>query len=130
MLSDYLAHDALGLAELVRTRQASARELLDTAISRAEAVNPAINAIVLKDYDTARERASRYDARNVDGAHAGGLPATHSALAGVPYLIKDLGAPVAGLPMTMGSRHYRHFIPADDARNVTVKITYTNAGAQ
>ena len=46
MLSDYLAHDAMGLAELVRTRAASARELLDIAIARAEAANPAINAIV------------------------------------------------------------------------------------
>ena len=62
MQSDYLAHDAIGLAELVRTRQASARELIDIAISRTEAVNPAINAIVLKDYDAARQRASRDDA--------------------------------------------------------------------
>ena len=105
MLSDYLAHDAIGLANLVRTREASARELLDIAIARAEAVNPAINAIVLKDYETARERASRDDARALgDGPFAG-----------VPYLIKDLGAPVAGLRMSMGSRHYRHFVPTEDA---------------
>src|SRR6202041_3922968 len=30
-------------------------------------------------------------------------------------LIKDLGAPVAGLRMSMGSRHYRHFVPTEDA---------------
>jgi amidase len=105
VLSDYLAHDAIGLAELVRTRAASPRELLDIAIARAEAVNPAINAIVLKDYDAARRRAS--------DPHAG-MP--HDApLAGVPYLIKDLGAPVAGLPMSMGSRHYHRYVPAEDA---------------
>lgn len=107
MQADYLAYDAIGLAELVRTREASPRELLDIAISRAEAVNPAINAIVLKDYDAARQRASNASNASADGA-------ADVPLAGVPYLIKDL-APVAGLPMTMGSRHYRHFIPTEDA---------------
>ncbi|MFP3608317.1 amidase, partial [Paraburkholderia sp. SIMBA_053] len=67
----------LGLAELVRTREASARELLDTAISRTEAVNPAINAIVLKDYEAARERASRYDASMANGGN--GINGTNGA---------------------------------------------------
>lgn len=116
MHSDYLAHDAIGLAELVRTGQASARELLDIAISRTEAVNPAINAIVLKDYDAARQRASRDDAnRTSHGVNGFESTSAQAALAGVPYLIKDLGAPVAGLRMAMGSRHYRHFIPEQDA---------------
>jgi amidase len=105
VLSDYLAHDAIGLANLVRTREASARELLDIAIARAEATNPAINAIILKDYEAARERASR------DHAHALG----DGPFAGVPYLVKDLGAPVAGLRMSMGSRYYRHYVPKEDA---------------
>lgn len=123
MHSDYLAHDAIGLAELVRSGRASARELLDIAISRTEAVNPAINAIVLKDYDAARQRASRDDARRGNGADvASGADGagTHAALAGVPFLIKDLGTPVAGLRMAMGSRHYRHFIPTEDAPLVTL----------
>ncbi|PXW29497.1 amidase [Paraburkholderia caballeronis] len=111
MQSDYLSYDAIGLAELVKSREASARELLDTAIARAEAVNPAINALVLKDYDAARRRA----ARNGDGADA----LAPGPLAGVPFLVKDLGAPVAGLPMTLGSRHYRHFVPTADAPVVT-----------
>ncbi|ONR49454.1 hypothetical protein A8E17_35455 [Burkholderia cenocepacia] len=58
MHSDYLAHDAIGLAALVRDRQASPRELLDAAIGQAEAVNGAINAIVLQDYEAARWRAA------------------------------------------------------------------------
>jgi Asp-tRNA(Asn)/Glu-tRNA(Gln) amidotransferase A subunit family amidase len=105
--SDYLSHDAIGLAELVKTREVSARELLDTAIARAEAVNPAINAIVLKDYDAARRRAQR-NGDGTDGLAPG-------PLAGVPFLVKDLGAAVAGLPMTLGSRHYRHYVPPADA---------------
>ncbi|MGF6776053.1 amidase [Paraburkholderia sp. GAS334] len=117
MQSDYLSHDAIGLAELVRKREVTARELLDTAIARAEAVNPAINALVLKDYDAARQRASA-SVHGVNGAN-GSADAT-GALAGVPYLIKDLGAPVAGLRMSMGSRHYRYFVPTEDAPIVTL----------
>ncbi len=99
---DYLAHDAIGLAELVAQRKAGARELLDAAIGRAEALNPALNAIVLRDYEAARGRATRAGA--LDGP-----------LAGVPYLVKDLGSAVAGLPLSMGSRHYRYFIPSADS---------------
>ena len=58
MHSDYLAHDAIGLATLVRERKAAPRELLDAAIGQAEAVNGAINAIVLQDYEAARQRAA------------------------------------------------------------------------
>lgn len=115
MQADYLDHDAIGLADLVRKRKVSARELLETAIARAEATNPAINAIVLKDYDAARERASS------DVANANGNDISADApLAGVPYLIKDLGVAVKGLRMSMGSRHYRHYVPAEDAPLVTL----------
>ena len=103
MHSDYLAHDAIGLATLVRERKAAAR----TARRRdrlAEAVNGAINAIVLQDYEAARQRA----AATPDGG-------ADAPFAGVPYLVKDLGAAVAGLPLSMGSRHYRYFVPADDS---------------
>ncbi|MFC0399570.1 amidase [Paraburkholderia rhizosphaerae] len=110
MHSDYLAHDAIGLAELVKKREVSARELLDVAIARAEAANPAINAIVVKDYDAARRRAAREFANGGSPEQLGAGP-----LAGVPYLIKDLSTPVAGLRMSMGSRHYRHFVAKEDA---------------
>jgi amidase len=116
--SDYLDHDAIGLADLVRKRKVSARELLETAIARAEAANPAINAIVLKDYDAARERASRNGANGSDKTDASTLG--DGPLAGVPYLIKDLGLAVKGLRMSMGSRHYRHYVPAEDAPLVTL----------
>jgi Asp-tRNA(Asn)/Glu-tRNA(Gln) amidotransferase A subunit family amidase len=115
VLPDYLAHDAIGLAELVKKREVSARELLEVAIARAEATNPAINAIVLKDYDAARRRAARE--RTADGSadQLGDGP-----LAGVPYLVKDLGVSVAGLRMSMGSRHFRHYVPTVDAPLVTL----------
>ncbi|WP_322043757.1 amidase [Paraburkholderia sp. J67] len=110
MQSDYLDYDAIGLADLVQRREVSARELLDDAIARAEATNPAINAVVLKDYDVARKRALRIEAGG-DGFEA----LAQGPLAGVPFLVKDLGAAVAGLRMTLGSRHYRHYVPTVDA---------------
>ncbi|CAB3752910.1 amidase [Paraburkholderia humisilvae] len=115
MQSDYLAHDAIGLAELVKKREVSARELLDVAIARAEAANPAINAIVVKDYDAARRRAAREFANGGSPEQLGAGP-----LAGVPYLIKDLSTPVAGLRMSMGSRHYRHLVAKEDAPLITL----------
>ena len=74
---EYRKHDAISLARLVAMRQVSAKEELETAIARAEQVNPAINAIVHKQYEQARK------------AVAAGLP--EGPLKGVPYLIKDLG---------------------------------------
>src|SRR5262245_44469038 len=44
MFKEYADHDALGLAELVRGKQVTATELLETAIARAELVNPQLNA--------------------------------------------------------------------------------------
>ena len=74
---EYRKQDAVSLAELIAKRQVSAEEVLEAAIARAEHVNPAINAIVHKQYEQARR------------AVAAGLP--EGPLKGVPYLIKDLG---------------------------------------
>ena len=52
---DYRKHDAIGLAGLIAKREVSAKEVLETAIARAEQVNPAINAIVHKQYQQARK---------------------------------------------------------------------------
>ena len=53
--SDYEDYDAVGLAELVRDGAVSAGEVLDAAITRAEARNPALNAIVLPLYEHGRD---------------------------------------------------------------------------
>ena len=98
---EYWKHDAVALADLVAKGEVSAEELLDTAVERAEAVNPAINAIVYKQYDVARQ------------AIRDGLP--NGPLKGVPYLFKDLGAYDAGHPSTGGSRLFADFVPDHDA---------------
>ena len=56
-IRDYAQYDGIGLAELVAKKKVKPIELLDEAITRAEALNPKLNAIIYKDYDRAREAA-------------------------------------------------------------------------
>jgi amidase len=48
---EYRKHDAISLAGLIAKREVSAEDVLETAIARAEQVNPTINAIVHKQYE-------------------------------------------------------------------------------
>ena len=52
---EYRKHDATALAGLIAKREVTASEVLEAAIARAEEVNPAINAIVHKQYEQARK---------------------------------------------------------------------------
>ena len=87
---EYDRHDAVGLAALVRQGDVSEAEVLDAALDRIAAVNPEVNAVVLRMDDAARK------------AVADGLP--RGPLAGVPTLLKDLAVDCAGTPTTDGSR--------------------------
>src|SRR5690242_14990140 len=78
MINDYSQYDALGVAQLVRSRQVSPDELLNEAIARVERVNPRVNAVVTRNDDLARR------------AIAAGLP--QGPFTGVPFLLKDLHA--------------------------------------
>ena len=59
--ADYIRYDGLGLAALVQRGEVSAAELLEAAIARIEAHNPALNAVVRKRYERGprRGRAGR-----------------------------------------------------------------------
>ncbi len=103
--SDYLAEDAVGLAELIATREVSAAEALEAALAQLEAVNPKINAVT---------RVMADQARAAVRAGAPGGP-----LGGVPYLIKDLGAQMAGTPTTLGSRLFKDAVPPADSAIVS-----------
>ena len=95
----FSSYDAIGQAQLVRSKQATALELVDAAITRIEVANPKLNAVVWEMFDHARTRAK------------GALP--DSPLSGVPYLIKDLNN-VAGERTTAGSRFLDSFATAND----------------
>jgi Asp-tRNA(Asn)/Glu-tRNA(Gln) amidotransferase A subunit family amidase len=90
--ADYERYDALGLAELVRRRQVTPGELLEAAIERVESRNPAINAVTMRLDDHGR------------AAIAAGLP--DGPFTGVPFLMKDLTASIAGVRMTRSSRFF------------------------
>ena len=90
--AEYERYDALGLGDLVRKRQVTPDELLDAALSRVAARNPTVNAVVMPLEEHARK------------AIAEGIPA--GPFSGVPYLMKDLTASLAGVPMTRGSRFF------------------------
>ena len=53
--SEYFSYDALGLAELVRTKQISSIELLEVAIALTEKLDPKLNAVPIKHFDLARK---------------------------------------------------------------------------
>jgi len=53
--AEYEAYDALGLAELVRSGQVTPDELLDAAIERVDARNGAVNAVIGRNEDRARQ---------------------------------------------------------------------------
>ncbi|MBC8107389.1 MAG: amidase, partial [Anaerolineae bacterium] len=89
-MQNFADYDGLGLAELVRKRDATPSELLEAAIERIDRHNPKLNAVVHKAYDEARATA------------AGALP--DGPFKGVPFLIKDLGVRVKGWPRTSASR--------------------------
>ena len=70
---------ATELAQLVRTRKASAREAAEAALQRLEAVNPRLNAIVACRPDLVRQRADAVDrmvARGEDPGPLAGVPVT------------------------------------------------------
>jgi len=95
---EYRSHDAVGLAALVAKGEVTAGELLDTAVSRMAEVNPKINAVTRDMTDLAR------------GGGSGTGP-----LAGVPYLLKDLGAAYGGVPTSYGSKLFAEVVPAADS---------------
>ncbi len=102
--ADYENHDAVGLAALVASGETTPDELLDAAIERVEARNGAVNAVTNRLYDYGRR------------AIAEGLP--DGPLKGVPYLLKDLSASLAGCPTTRGCKFFEDVVPAEDSELV------------
>jgi amidase len=109
-MQDYDRYDGLELAALVRKGEVSAVELLDEAIARTERVNGAINAVVVKHYDYAREQIAK------------GLP--EGPFKGVPFLLKDLSL-LARTRTTFGSSLNRNFVAGHDN---TLTQRYRDAG--
>lgn len=89
-IDEYVKQDATELAALVRAGDVTPGVLLDAAIEVNERLNPQLNAVIRPMYSEARREAD-----NV---------VLTAPLAGVPFLLKDLGATFAGVPTRGGSR--------------------------
>ena len=106
---EYGNYDGVGLAELVRKKQVTARELLDEAVARTAKVDPQINAVVVKHYDYARRQIEN------------GLP--DGPFTGVPFLLKDLDL-LEGTRTTFGATVLKDFI-ADHSGTLTQRFLDT-----
>jgi amidase len=91
---EYTKYDGLGLAELVRNKEVTPAELVETAIAAAERLNPQLNFMVYADFDRARAAAREQTSTG--------------PFAGVPMFLKDILAFAQGMPTRQGAR----FIPA------------------
>ncbi|MGW6694415.1 amidase [Rhodococcus sp. NPDC054953] len=93
---EYAAHDAVGLATLIRQGDVTAAEVEAAARRALDAVNPDLNALTLPVFDPAPD------------ADPSG------PLAGVPMVVKDSGPVVRGIPFTLGSRALRGAVAGCD----------------
>jgi amidase len=93
-LTEYSHYDGMGLGDLVRAKQTDARELQALFREAVAKVNPYINAVI-ETYDMG-ERDT-----NVNPS---------ALFAGVPFLMKDLGATEAGSRQECGSRLVKGFV--------------------
>src|SRR5262249_35717593 len=109
---ELLAMSSVELRRRIGSKEVSPVELLEAAIARVEALNPAVNAIAATDYGRARKLAKDAEAAARKGERLGPLH-------GLPTGIKDLHE-AAGLLTTYGSPLYRGYVPAQDAAMVAL----------
>jgi amidase len=102
---EFASLDATALAGLVRQKQVKTIELVEAAIERIERLNSTLNAVVTPMFEQAREAAA---GKSPDGPFAG-----------VPFLLKDLGALYPGVRLTMGTAFLRNFVPDHENELVT-----------
>jgi amidase/6-aminohexanoate-cyclic-dimer hydrolase len=93
--------DAIDLGALIAGGQVTALEVTEAAIARAEARNPALNAITDRLYDQARAAAS--------------APLPAGPLSGVPFLLKDLGVLMTGTRTTGSSKLFADAVADHDS---------------
>jgi amidase len=114
---DYSTATAAQLVEALAARRVGALELCDAAIARIEARDGDINAVVVRDFDRAREQA-----RAADVALAAG---ERRPLLGLPMTVKE-SFNVAGLPTTWGFEFARR-IPVTQAAVAVLRLKAAGA---
>jgi amidase len=116
-MADLLSLDATAQIAALAGGRVSAVELLEAVRRRWQSVNGEINAVVVTDWDRARDRAKAVDDHRAKGDTLG-------ALAGLPMTIKDT-LDVEGMPASSGLDGFRH-----GARHDAVTVSHARqAGA-
>jgi aspartyl-tRNA(Asn)/glutamyl-tRNA(Gln) amidotransferase subunit A len=114
MPNDFSFMTALDTLHLMRTKQVSPVEIVDSALRRAEASQSTLNAFVTITSDLAMEAARKAEKAILAGED-------HGLLTGLPLSIKDLTA-VKGVRFTSGSRTLADFVaPLDSPASERVK---------
>src|SRR4051794_1929981 len=103
---DLSYRSAKELVAALAARQLSAVELVDQSITRIEAFDTRVNAVVVRDFDRARAAAREADAAVSRGERR--------PLLGLPMTIKE-SFNVAGLPTTWGIPGAKGWQPSEDA---------------
>jgi amidase len=98
------------LVEGLRTRKVSACELVQHTIARIEAFDRRLNAVVVRDFERAREAAKAADIALACGERR--------PLLGIPMTFKE-AFNIAGLPTTWGFPQFKEFVPKEDALAVS-----------
>lgn len=96
-MTDLLDRSAMELARLVRTREVSPVELVETHLAHIEAVNPSLNAVIARRYDEARAQAKEAEQKVMNASDPESLP----PLLGLPYTTKEYIS-AKGMPLTAG----------------------------
>jgi len=102
---------ACEIADAVRTRRLTARQVTEEALKRIQAKQPVLNAFTVTDPEVALRQADAIDATVARGEDPG-------LLAGVPMGIKDL-EPVKGMLYTEGSRAFANRVAEYDGVSVS-----------
>jgi amidase len=117
-MNEFIYKSAKALAQAIREKEVSSKEVVDAYLNRIEIVNPKLNAVVQLSSDRARTQALQADADLAKGKIKG-------CLHGVPITIKD-NIETSDIITTGGTKGRASFIPMQDA---TVVARMRAAGA-
>lgn len=90
--NEYRSLDAIALAELIKTKQISAKEALQCSLREVDRLNPTLNAVVMRKDDLAFADVARLNSSHL--------------LAGVPFLAKDINVNIKGYKTTHACRFF------------------------
>jgi len=111
ILTEYAKYDGMGLAELVRKGEVTARELAETAQQAIDTLNPRLNFLV---------------SETPEDAESALQPSTdHPPFEGLPFLVKE-GHGMKGQTALLGSRYGKHVISTADSE-ITRRIRQSGA---